>query len=148
MEGITKVFGGKPANDAVTLVVESRSIHALAGENGAGKSTLMRILYGMVKPDNGTIAVHGHPLTMNSPSNAMKAGIGMVHQHFMLIPKFTVSENVILGQEPGTRLDLIDMARARDIIRQLSKAFHIDVDPDKRFEQLSVGEQQRVGLLK
>ena len=147
MRGITKRFPGVLANDDITFDVRAGEIHALLGENGAGKTTLMNILYGLVSPDTGEVLVDGTPVTIRDPSNAIAQGIGMVHQHFMLVPVLTVAENVILGQEllRGPFLDLPQAARR---IRELATQLGFDVDPDVRIEQLPVGQQQRVEILK
>jgi general nucleoside transport system ATP-binding protein len=147
LTGIGKRFPGVVANDDVTFAVAPGSVHALVGENGAGKSTLMKILYGMQRPDEGTIHVGGEELAFRSPKDAIAAGIGMVHQHFMLAGNLTVLENVILGSEPS-KLGRIDLAAARRRIEQLSRSQGTVLDPDRRVEQLSVGEKQRVEILK
>ena len=135
------------ANHDVELSVAEGEVHALVGENGAGKSTLMKILYGMLRPDGGSISVQGRELTFRSPTDAIEVGIGMVHQHFMLADNLTVLENVVLGAEPrkGLRLD-VDSARAR--IRELGAAYGLEVDPDLPVESLGVGDRQRVEILK
>jgi simple sugar transport system ATP-binding protein len=148
LRGVTKRFGALVANDAIDLVVEPGEIHCLLGENGAGKSTLMNVLYGLLHADEGEILLDGVPQRFSGPGDAMRAGIGMVHQHFMLVPVFTVAENVMLGHERtrfGGRLDL-DAARRR--VREISDRFGFDVDPDARVEDLPVGAQQRVEIIK
>ncbi len=147
LRGITKRFGSLVANDAIDLVVAPGEVHCLLGENGAGKSTLMNVLYGLYRPDAGEILVDGRPVQLSGPGDAMAAGIGMVHQHFMLIPVFTVAENVVLGDEP-TRRGLLDLATARRRVRELSDRYGLAVDPDALVEDLPVGVQQRVEILK
>jgi simple sugar transport system ATP-binding protein len=147
LEGIVKRFPGVVANDGVDLAVRRGEIHALVGENGAGKSTLMKILYGMQSPDEGTMRVNGEPVAFRSPKEAIEAGIGMVHQHFMLADQLTVLENVVLGSEPGS-LGLIDFGTAKERIGELSDAYGLDVDPDELVEDLGVGERQRVEIIK
>jgi general nucleoside transport system ATP-binding protein len=148
LAGITKRFGSLVANDHIDLTVEPGEIRALLGENGAGKSTLMNILYGLIQPDEGEIRVDGKPISIRSPKDAIAARIGMVHQHFMLVPVFTVAENVTLGQERTRRLGLLDRRRARADVRDLSQQFGLDVDPDAVVEELPVGIQQRVEIIK
>jgi ABC-type uncharacterized transport system ATPase subunit len=121
LRGVTKRFGALTANDAVDLVVQPGEIHALLGENGAGKSTLMNVLYGLYEPDEGQILVDDEPVTFAGPGDAMAAGIGMVHQHFMLIPVFTVTENVMLGHEHTRPGGLLDRRRARREVREISR---------------------------
>lgn len=147
MRGITKRFPGVVANDSVDLQVARGEIHALLGENGAGKTTLMNILYGLYRPDEGKIWVDGKPVRPTSPSDAMTHGIGMVHQHFMLVPVMTVTGNIILGQEVG-RGPFLDRKQAAQRIRDLSKQYHLDVDPQAVVEDLPVGMRQRVEILK
>ncbi len=148
LRGITKRFGTLVANDAIDLVVESGQIHALLGENGAGKSTLMNVLFGLYQPDEGEILLDDVPQHFAGPGQAMAAGIGMVHQHFMLIPVFTVAENVMLGHEPTRAGGVLDLAEARRRVREISDRFGFDVDPDARIEDLPVGAQQRVEIIK
>jgi len=148
LKGITKRFPGVVANDGIDLAVGDGEIHALLGENGAGKTTLMNVLYGLYHADEGEIVIDGQPVRFASPGDAIAAGIGMVHQHFMLIPVFTVAENVVLGVEPTRRLGLLDRARARREVRQLSERFGLAVDPDAMVEDLPVGVQQRVEIIK
>ncbi|HEX4835229.1 MAG TPA: ABC transporter ATP-binding protein [bacterium] len=147
LRGITKRFPGVIANDGVSFGVRAGEIHALVGENGAGKTTLMNVLYGLYQPDEGQIMWRGTPVTLPSPRAALELGIGMVHQHFMLIPRFTVVENIILGAEPA-RSAVIDFAEARARIRQSSTQYGFGLQPDARVETLSVGEQQQVEILK
>src|SRR5581483_10771777 len=144
---ISKRFGHVQANDRVSLTVAPGTIHAIVGENGAGKSTAMRIAYGFYTPDSGEIAVNGRPQRIDSPSAAIALGIDMVHQHFMLVDTMTVAENIVLGAEPG-RAAALDMTSAAARIRALSHEFHLSVDPDAIVGTLSVGQQQRVELLK
>ncbi|MFM8944655.1 MAG: ABC transporter ATP-binding protein [Actinomycetota bacterium] len=145
LEGITKRFPGVLANDAIDLDLRAGEVHALVGENGAGKSTLMRVLYGMYPADAGRIVIDGVETRVASPRDAIARGIGMVHQHFVLVNPFTVTENVILGDEGGSRLD---MAAARERVLALADSFGFRIDPDAVVEDLSVGEQQRVEILK
>ncbi|MGI6284747.1 ABC transporter ATP-binding protein [Neomoorella humiferrea] len=145
MRGITKVFPGVVANDGVNLTVRAGEIHALLGENGAGKSTLMSILTGLYRPDGGEIYIDGQRVNFRSPRDAIAAGIGMVHQHFRLVAPFTVTENVALGLKGGFRLNLNRLAEE---IAALSKEYGLQVDPQARIWQLSVGEQQRVEIIK
>ena len=148
LRGITKRFGTLVANDAIDLVVEAGQIHALLGENGAGKSTLMNVLYGLYDADEGEVLLDGKQQNFSGPGDAMEAGIGMVHQHFMLIPVFTVAENVALGQEPTKALGAIDSAEARKRVVEISDRFGFNVDPDALVEDLPVGVQQRVEIIK
>ncbi|HEX3791614.1 MAG TPA: ABC transporter ATP-binding protein [Pseudonocardiaceae bacterium] len=149
LRGITKRFGTLVANDAIDLVVEPGEIHALLGENGAGKSTLMNVLYGLYQPDDGQLLVDGEPRTFAGPGDAIRAGIGMVHQHFMLVPVFTVAENVMLGDEWTTGpFGRLSRATARAKVRALSERYGLDVDPDALVDDLPVGVQQRVEILK
>ncbi len=149
MRGITKRFpGGTLANDSIDLDLGEREIHALLGENGAGKTTLMNILYGLVTPDDGEIRIDGTPVTIHSPADAIARGIGMVHQHFMLVPVLTVAENVMLGQESSTVGGVLDMRTAERRIRELADRLGFTIDPHARVDQLSLGQQQRVEILK
>ena len=148
LRGITKRFPGVLANDHVDLTVEEGEIHALLGENGAGKTTLMNILYGLYGADEGQLLIDGEPAHFASPGDAIAAGLGMVHQHFMLIPVFTVTENIILGNEPTETLGWIDRRKAREKVRELSFQFGLEVPPDAVTEELPVGVQQRVEILK
>ena len=136
------------ANDNVDLDVYPGEILALLGENGAGKTTLMNVLYGLYKPDEGEIRIHGRPVSVNNPSDAIELGIGMVHQHFMLIPPFTVAENIVLGVEPVNAGGRLDMDKAIHDVEELSKQYGLVVDPHARIENISVGMQQRVEILK
>jgi simple sugar transport system ATP-binding protein len=148
LRGITKRFGDLVANDSISLRVESGEIHALLGENGAGKSTLMNIVYGLLAPDEGKILVDEKEITINSPLDALAAGIGMVHQHFMLIPVFTVAENIVLGHEKVKGLGFLDLEGAKREIVRVSADFNFDVDPDALIEDLPVGIQQRVEIIR
>jgi general nucleoside transport system ATP-binding protein len=145
LEGITKRFPGVLANDEVDLELRAGEVHALIGENGAGKSTLMRVLYGMYPADGGRILVRGNEIKISSPRDAIANGIGMVHQHFVLVDPFTVTENIILGEEGGERLDM-DSAQQR--VAELAESYAFRVDPGAVVEDLSVGEEQRVEILK
>jgi simple sugar transport system ATP-binding protein len=147
LTGITKRFPGVVANSDVNIAVRAGTVHALVGENGAGKSTLMKILYGMQRPDEGTIKVNGAEVSFHSPADAINAGIGMVHQHFMLADNLTVLENVVLGNEPRARGGL-DFRAARAKIRDISSSYGLGVDPDRLVDDLGVGERQRVEILK
>lgn len=148
LRGITKRFGPLTANDSIDLTIEEGQIHALLGENGAGKSTLMNVLYGMHAPDEGQILIDGTPVTFKGPGDAVAAGIGMVHQHFMLIPVFTVAESIALGFEPTGPAGIISRERARQTVREVSARFGFDLDPDALIEDLPVGAQQRVEIVK
>ncbi|NBT26539.1 MAG: ATP-binding cassette domain-containing protein, partial [Actinobacteria bacterium] len=148
LRGITKKFPGVVANDDVNLKLATGEVLALIGENGAGKSTLMSILYGMYRPDGGTITLDGKEVTFNSPADAIAAGIGMVHQHFMLVPNFTVAENVVLGVEPTGRFGSLDIDEARKMVREISDRYSLELDPDAVIEELPVGVQQRVEIVK
>ena len=148
LRGITKRFPGVVAAEGVDVTVESGEVHALLGENGAGKSTLMNILFGLYRPDEGEVLLDDQPLVARSPADAIAAGIGMVHQHFMLVPVFTVAENVILGVEPTGRLGRIERAEARDRVAELSHRYGLAVDPDALIEDVPVGVQQRIEILK
>jgi general nucleoside transport system ATP-binding protein len=147
MRGVTKRFGDVVANDAIDLAVPARSIHAIIGENGAGKSTAMNILYGFYKADAGSISIDGETRSIESPRDAIDLGLGMVHQHFMLVEPLTVAENIILGQEPLAGL-AVDYRRARDRVKELSELYGLRIDPDATVGSLSVGQQQRVEILK
>ena len=145
--GVVKRFGAVEANRDASLEVRAGEIHALVGENGAGKSTLMRVLAGMYAPDGGTVEVNGRDVTGWTTKEAIAAGVGMVHQHFMLVPTLTVAENVVLGREPGSKWRL-DREAAREAVRKLVAQTGLVVDPDRTVAQLSVGEAQRVEILK
>lgn len=147
MLNIRKEFGSFVANDNITLQLRKGEIHALLGENGAGKSTLMNVLFGLYQPEAGEIRVRGEKVNITSPNVANDLGIGMVHQHFMLVQNFTVTENIILGAEPKSGLK-IDRATAREKVRQISEQYGLAVDPDAKIEDISVGMQQRVEILK
>jgi general nucleoside transport system ATP-binding protein len=148
LKGITKRFPGVLANDHIDLALEEGEIHALLGENGAGKTTLMNILYGLYQPDEGEIKVRGKLVQVHSPSDAIAAGVGMVHQHFMLVPVFTVTENVMLGEEDVRYGGVLDRKTAAERIRQISDQYNLQVDPDAYVEDLPVGVQQRVEIIK
>lgn len=148
LRGITKRFGPLVANDGISLTVEQGEIHALLGENGAGKSTLMNVLYGLYQADEGEILLDDVPQRFAGPGDAMAAGIGMVHQHFMLVPVFTVAENVMLGNESTGFAGTLDLEAARRRVREISERFGFDVDPDALVENLPVGVQQRVEIIK
>jgi simple sugar transport system ATP-binding protein len=145
LEGITKRFPGVVANDDVTLELRRGEVLALIGENGAGKSTLMRVLYGIYPSDSGRILVRGEGVRIASPRDAIAVGIGMVHQHFVLVDPFTVTENIILGEEGGARLDVDDANRR---VADLAEQYGFRVDPAAVVEDLSVGEEKRVEILK
>src|SRR5437879_2743229 len=148
LRGITKQFPGVLANSNVDFSVRAGEIHALVGENGAGKTTLMNILYGLVHADSGEILVDGKPARISGPRDAIAHGIGMVHQHFMLIPVFTVGENVMLGREPVTGPDFYDHRHARQAIQDLTRRYGLALDPDARMGDLPVGLQQRAEIVK
>jgi simple sugar transport system ATP-binding protein len=149
LDGITKRFPGVVANDDVTLAVEEGSVHALLGENGAGKTTLMNVLYGLYQPTEGRVVVDGQERNFDAPRDAIDAGVGMIHQHFMLVDPMTVTENITLGNEPRKWGGLaVDRDAARREVRELSQRYGFSVDPDARIEDVSVGVQQRVEILK
>jgi len=148
LRGITKRFGSLLANDSIDLTVSTGEIHALLGENGAGKSTLMNVLFGLYQADSGQIIVDGQEKIFSGPGDAMAAGIGLVHQHFMLIPVFTVAENVALGNEPTGVLGKLDIGSARKRVLAISEHFGFEIDPDALVEDLPVGVQQRVEIIK
>ena len=149
LSGITKRFPGVLANDEVDLSVERGSVHALLGENGAGKTTLMNVLYGLYEPTDGTVSVHGEERDFDSPREAIDAGVGMIHQHFMLVDPMTVTENIVLGNEPRKWGGLlIDRTAARESVVELTDRYGLDVDPDATIEEISVGVRQRVEILK
>ena len=147
MRGITKIFGDFKANDGIDLVVEKGEIHALLGENGAGKSTLMNVLYGLYKPTFGEVKINGEVVDFQGPKDAIGKGLGMVHQHFMLFQPFSVVENIILGEEP-TKGVVLDKKIAREKVVELSNRYGLKIDPDAKIEDISVGMQQRVEILK
>jgi general nucleoside transport system ATP-binding protein len=148
MRGITKRYPGVLANDRINLDVRAGEIHALLGENGAGKSTLMNILYGLAAPDDGEILLDGSAVEIDGPNDAIRRGISMVHQHFMLVPVLSVADNILLGDEPMANPILLDRRAAAQRIRELGRSFGWEVDPDQRVGSLSVGWQQRVEILK
>jgi ABC-type uncharacterized transport system ATPase subunit len=148
MRGITKQFPGVLANDHIDLDVKPGEIHALLGENGAGKSTLMNILYGLIQPDSGDVLINGEPVRISGPSDAIARGIGMVHQHFMLVPVFNVTENIILGDETMANPVVLDERAAEGKIKDLAGQFGFEIDPRATVGELSVGMQQRVEILK
>ncbi|MFN2470051.1 MAG: ABC transporter ATP-binding protein [Gaiellaceae bacterium] len=148
LRGITKRFPGIVANDAIDFNLRRGEVHALLGENGAGKSTLMNVVYGLYRPDEGEIAIKGKPVTMHSASDAIRQGIGMVHQHFMLIPVMTVAENIVLATEPTQAGVMLDTRAAEARVRDLAATFRFSVDPHARIQNIGVGQQQRVEILK
>ncbi len=148
LRGITKAFPGVLANDHIDLALEQGEIHALLGENGAGKTTLVNILYGLYTPDEGQIMLNGREVQIQDPSDAIDQGIGMVHQHFMLIPVMTVTENVMLGVEPTRNGILLDQAQVAQRIREISQQHGLEVDPETYIEDIPVGVQQRVEIIK
>jgi len=148
LRGITKRFPGVLANDHIDLILEQGEIHALLGENGAGKTTLMNILYGLYDPDEGEIFVRDKQINVKSPSDAISAGVGMVHQHFMLVPVFTVTENVMLGDESTSFGGFLDRKSAAARVREISEQYHLEVNPDSYVRDLPVGVQQRVEIIK
>ncbi len=148
LRGITKQFPGVLANDHVDFDLMPGEVHALLGENGAGKSTLMNIVYGLYRADEGEMVLKGKPVTFSSSKDAIRGGIGMVHQHFMLIPVMTVAENIVLAEEPVHDGVLLDYAAARKRVKDLADSFNFHIDPDARIENIGVGQQQRVEILK
>jgi simple sugar transport system ATP-binding protein len=148
MRGITKRYPGVVANDGIDLDVRRGEIHALLGENGAGKTTLMNVLYGLATPDEGEILLDGRPVHLDSPADAIRHGIAMVHQHFMLVPVLTVAENIVLGQETMANPVFLDRNEAHRRIVDLGRRFGFEIDPDMKVGALSVGWQQRVEILK
>jgi simple sugar transport system ATP-binding protein len=148
MNGITKMFGTFCALDDISLNVKKGTIHALLGENGAGKSTLMNILYGLYKAEKGEIYLNGKNVNIKNPGVAIENGIGMVHQHFMLVDNFTVTENIALGSEITNKFGVTNMKKAREEILNIIKQYGLEVDPDAKIEDISVGMQQRVEILK
>lgn len=147
MKNIVKKFGDFVANDHINLTVKKGEVHAILGENGAGKSTLMNVLYGLYKPTEGEIFINGEKVAMEGPNDAIKLGIGMVHQHFMLVQPFTVTENIVLGMEPTNGL-VVDLKTAREKVLEISERYNMQIDPDAKIEDISVGMQQRVEILK
>jgi len=148
MEEIVKKFGDFVANDHINLTVHKGEVHAILGENGAGKSTLMNVLYGLYRPTSGRILINGQEVEINGPKHAIELGIGMVHQHFMLIQPFTVTENIVLGVEPTKAAVVVDSKSARAKVLELSEKYGMAIDPDAKIEDISVGMQQRVEILK
>ena len=148
IKGLTKKFGSFTANDHIDLTIEPGEIHCLLGENGAGKSTLMNMLYGLLTPTEGEILVDGQPVTFASPSDSIAAGIGMVHQHFMLVPVFTVAENVMLGREQTSAPGILSRRKASVMVDELSERYGLKVNPGALVEELPVGVQQRVEIIK
>ncbi|HDM70677.1 MAG: ABC transporter ATP-binding protein [Thermotoga sp.] len=148
MERITKIFPGVIANDNIDFSIEEGEIHALVGENGAGKTTLMRILHGELKPDSGKIYINGKETEITDPRTAIRLGIGMVHQHFMLIPSLTVLENIILGEEPMAKFDFLDYRSAKNMIRNILNRYGFELNLNSRIMNISVGEQQKVEIIK
>src|SRR5919109_5352811 len=148
LSGITKQFPGVVANDAIDLDLRRGEVHALLGENGAGKSTLMNILYGLYHPDSGEIRLKGKKTSFSSAKDAIESGIGMVHQHFMLIPVMTVAENIVLAEEPTYGGVMLDFGEARKRVRELSDRYGLAVDADARIQDITVAQQQRVEILK
>src|SRR6266699_4488240 len=148
LHGITKRFPGVLANDHIDFDLRRGEVHALLGENGAGKSTLMSILYGLYSADEGEILMNGEPVEITSPKAAIERGIGMVHQHFMLIPVMTVTENIVLASEPRAAGVLLDYSGAKQRVVEISKRFNFAVDPDAKIQNITVGQQQRVEILK
>lgn len=148
LRGITKRFPGVIANDNVNLTIRTGEVLGLIGENGAGKSTLMNVLYGLYKADEGTIVLDDVPVQFHSPASAIRAGIGMVHQHFMLVPVFSVAENVVLGIEPTRALGVLDINKARTMVNEISNRYNLGLDPDAIVEDLPVGVQQRIEIVK
>lgn len=147
MRNIVKKFGDFVANDNINLTVHKGEVHAILGENGAGKSTLMNVLYGLYHPTSGEILVNGEKAVIDNPKKAIELGIGMVHQHFMLVQPFSVTENIVLGMEPVKGLT-VDMKKAREDVIELSERYNMQIDPDAKIEDISVGMQQRVEILK
>src|SRR5918999_2498606 len=148
LRGITKRFPGVVANDQVDFDLRRGEVHALLGENGAGKSTLMNVLYGLYQPDEGEILMNGKPVTIRSPRDAIDLGIGMVHQHFMLIPVMTGAENIVLATEPRRGGILLDYDAAVQRVEEIARTFKFAINPRARIENISVGQQQRVEILK
>ena len=147
MIGITKLFPGTIANDNVNFDLRRSETHVLLGENGAGKTTLMNVLYGLYQPEKGKIKINGQEVKLNSPNDAIKLGVGMVHQHFMLVHNFTVTENIILGREITAGIKL-DIGKAKEEVKALADKYGFKIDPDAIIEDISVGQQQKVEILK
>tara|TARA_B100000700_G_scaffold64698_1_gene71405 strand:+ start:1536 stop:3062 length:1527 start_codon:yes stop_codon:yes gene_type:complete len=145
---ISKTFGNVKANDQINLEIKKGRIHALLGENGAGKSTLVNILFGLYKADSGTVKVNGEVVDLGRPKDAIDQGIGMVHQHFQLVPVLTVAENIVLGKEPANRANVIDIEEAKKKVKELAENYQLDVDTEATVEDLPVGTQQRVEILR
>ena len=148
LNDVSKKFGSFFANSNISLSVEEGTIHALVGENGAGKSTLTKIIYGMHLPTSGEMIIQGKPVRFSSPREAIRAGIGMVHQHFMLVPELSVAENIILGHEETGLFRSLPLKKAKALIKKDAEAYGLAVDPDAPVANLSIGEQQRVEILK
>src|SRR6058998_67641 len=148
LRGITKKFPGVVANDRIDFDLRRGEVHALLGENGAGKSTLMNILYGLYHPDEGEIRMRGKRVALSSPKDAIAHGIGMVHQHFMLIPVMTVAENIVLANEPTRERVFFDREAAEKRVSDLSRTFNFAIDPHEQVQNIGVGQQQRVEILK
>ncbi|HEY6069668.1 MAG TPA: ATP-binding cassette domain-containing protein, partial [Gaiellaceae bacterium] len=148
MRGITKTFPGVLANDHVDFDLRKGEVHALLGENGAGKSTLMSILYGLYTADSGEILINGKPVQIHSPKQAIELGIGMVHQHFMLIPVMTVTENIVLANEPRRAGVFLDEPAAEERVAEVARSLNFAVNPHARVQDITVGQQQRVEIMK
>ena len=145
---ISKTFGSVKANDQINLQIKKGKIHALIGENGAGKSTLVNILFGLYKADSGIVKVDGETVDLGRPKDAIDRGIGMVHQHFQLVPVLTVAENIVLGNEPSNKASVIDIENAKAKVKELAEKYQLDVDTEATVEDLPVGTQQRVEILR
>ena len=149
MEDIVKIFPpSKVALDNVSIKINEGEVHAIIGENGAGKSTLMKVLYALEKPNSGTISINGKKVDFNSPKDAVAMGIGMVHQEFMLIPGYSIIENIMLGYESVDKFGFIDRNKAKERFRKVAEAIKFDIDPDEKVENLSVAVQQKVEIIK
>ncbi len=147
LKNITKKFDETTANDGIDLDIEKGEVHCLLGENGAGKTTLMKILFGMYRADRGNILLHGKPVAISRPSQAIQLGIGMIHQNFMLVDRLSVAENIVAGCEPRKGF-FLDLAKAKKNVEISGKKYGFRLDPDAKVENISVGEQQRVEILK
>lgn len=147
-KNVSKQFPGVLANDNISLNIDKGEIYAIVGENGAGKSTLMKTMYGLHEPTSGEVYINGEKIKRFSPGNSIRKGIGMVHQHFMLVPSFTIAENIVLGSEPRNKKIFSDKKRAVEIVKELSKTYGLEVDPNAKIQDVSVGIQQRVEILK